>query len=223
MTTFDHDDEAEPLPAGGRAAERHRAHAAEVMADLAGATNASLDTLPEELPVEALVACGSCRLYGAVSPQVDFPIWLAVAGARRIASLLEAATEDANNLPATLADLLAEEAEAAVASLVPVRLDSGAAMIQLQDVVDQTASDFGAVELEAAFDLFVAALDRFDRAIFDRQTELGRLAGTRLLTNFRAMLSTDHREPLPWWLDGRIEDGAIDALVDETLREPPGS
>lgn len=224
MTNFDHDDQTKrPLPVDGQAAARRRAHAAEVMADLAGATEAAIDTLPEQLPVEALVACGCCRLYGGVSPGIDFPVWLATLAADRIANLLNSATEEANHLPEALTGLLPEEAEDTLASLVHARMDSWAAMIQLDDLVERAAGGPAAVKLEAAIDRFVSALDRFDRAIFARQEELGQLTVTHLLTNLRGMLAPEYRDRLPWWLDGRIEDDAIDALVEKTLLVPPGA
>jgi hypothetical protein len=222
MTTFDHDDQTKrPLPVDGQAAARRRAHAAEVMADLAGATQAAIDTLPAELPVEALVACGGCRLYGGVSPGIEFPVWLAAIAADRIAGLLDSATDEANRLPGALAGLLPEESEDLLASLVHARMDSWAGMIQLDDVAEHAAGDPAAATLEAAIDRFAGSLDRFDRAIFARQEELGQLTATRLLTNLRGMLAPEYRDPLPWWLDGRIEDDAIDSLVEKTLLAPP--
>lgn len=200
--------------------ESRRKHAAEVMADLDGATAASLDALPPELPVEALVACGNCLLYAGVPSLLAFPVWLAVAGARRLVSLLGEAAREADHLPDALAGGLPEEAEDAAAGLVQARMDSWAAMLQLDDVAERESGGPGSAPLGAAIDDFDAALERFDRALFARQAELGGLTGTNLFANLRSLLAPAHRDPLPWWLDGRIEDAAIDALVDETIFEP---
>ena len=220
MTTFAHDDPAFELPERGTIAERRRAHAAEVMADLAGATKDSLDSLPQELSVEAAVACGNCRLYGGVAPQIVFPDWLATAAARRLAPLLAQAADDADRLPELWADCTSDEAEDIVAGLLHARMDAWAASLQLDDVAKHVTDDATRSELEAALDAFDITLERLDRAIDRRQDYLSTLAGTRLFSNLRGMLAPEYRDPLPWWLDGRVEakaaevDVAIDTFLD---------
>ncbi|MFM8498122.1 MAG: hypothetical protein ACKOEM_21770, partial [Planctomycetia bacterium] len=210
-------------PADASPAERLRSHAALVMADLAGATEQTLDRLPEELPVEAAVACGHCRLYGGAAPQAVFPAWLATAAARRLVKLLSQATEDTKRLPELWDDSTGEEAEDLVAGLLHARMDSWAALLQLDDVLEHCSDTADRANLEKAFEEFEAALDDFDRALFTRQDYLATLTGTHLLDNFRSMLAAEYRDPLPWWLDGRVEamsaevDAATDRLLDETL------
>jgi len=189
------------------------------MADLDGATAASLDSLPPELPVEALVACGNCLLYAGVPSLLTFPVWLAAAGAHRLVSLLGDATREADDLPATAAASDPVEMENVVAGLVHARMDSWAAMLQLDEVADRAAGEPTASTLESAIDAFDGALDRFDRAMFARQAELGTLTGTNLFANLRSLLAPALRDSLPWWLDGRIEDAAIDSLVDAAIFE----
>ena len=219
MTQFAHDDPAFELPKQGEVTERRRAHAGEVMADLAGATAASLDALPQELPVEAAVACGNCRLYGGVAPQIMFPDWLATAAARRLATLLVQAADDADRLPELWADCTSDEAEDIVASLLHARMDAWAASLQLDDVAEHVDDDAIRSELEAAMDTFDIALERLDRAIDMRQDYLSTLAGTRLLSNLRGMLAPEYHDPLPWWLDGRLEAKAaeVDVAIDKFL------
>jgi hypothetical protein len=210
-------------PAPDSAAEQLQAHAREVMADLAGASAGSLDELPRELPVEAAVACGNCRLYGGVAPQIVFPAWLAEAAARRLILLLDQAERDAARLPELWEESTGDEAEDLVAGLVQARMDAWAALVQLEDVLEHCSDTADREALEAAMDEFEAALDRFDHALFQRQDYLSTLAGTHLLTNFRGMLAAEHSDPLPWWLDGRLEaqvaaiDAETDRLIDEML------
>lgn len=206
-----------PTPPAGR----QLAHAAEVMADLAGVTEDSLNSLPQELPVEAAVACGNCRLYGGAAPQVVFPAWLATAAARRLVALLDQATADTERLPELWDESTGEEAEDFLAGLLHARMDAWAAALQLDEVLDHTADDAARPALEAAIDDFDVALERFDRSLDARQDFLSALAGTRLLENFRRMLAPAHRDPLPWWLDGRLEAeaAAIDARTDDFIAE----
>jgi hypothetical protein len=208
---------------GNEAADGLRAHAAEVMADLAGATAATLDSLPEELPVEAAVACGNCRLFADAAPQIVFPTWLATAAARRLAGLLTQATRDAERLPDLLDACTGDEAEDLVAGLVHARMDSWAASLQLDDVLEHASDDAERSKLEAAIDAFDEALELFDRAMGAHQSSLTMLADTRLLTNLRSMLAPRHRDPLPWWLDGRLEAEAeaMDAATDDLLSGIP--
>jgi len=204
-------------------ADRLRAHAADVLADLAGVTEAELDTLPVELPVEAAVACGNCRLYGGVAPQIVFPAWLAAAAAHRLVSLLDQAAADATHLNDLWDDATSDEAEDLVAGLLHARMDAWAALLQLDDVLACCSDDADRSLLEAALGDFDAALDRFDRALFTRQDYLLTLSGTHLLDNFRGMLAPEFLDPLPWWLDGRVEalaaevDAETDQLIDTTF------
>lgn len=224
MTQFAFEEPAFERPRGDvptAPAGRQLAHAAEVMADLAGVTEDSLNSLPQELPVEAAVACGNCRLYRGAAPQVVFPTWLATAAARRLVALLDQATADAERLPELWDDATGEEAEDLVAGLLHARMDAWAATLQLDEVLDHTADDVARPALEAAIDDFDAALERFDRALDARRDFLCTLTGTRLLENFRHMLVAAHRDPLPWWLDGRLEAeaAAIDARTDDLIAE----
>jgi len=222
MPQFAHDDPAFELPKQEAAAEQRRAHAAEVLADLAGATEESLDSLPQELPVEAAVACGNCRLYSGVSPQIVFPDWLATAAAQRLATLLSHAADDADRLSELWADCTSDEAEDIVAGLIHARMDAWAASLQLDDVVEHIADDATRPKLDAAMAAFDVAIERLDRSLDKRQDYLSTLAGTHLLANLRNMLAPEYRDPLPWWLDGRLESKAeeIDVAIDAFLDTP---
>lgn len=219
---FDEPEFTASAPAPASASEQRRAHAAEVMADLAGVTLEKLAALPAELPVEAAVACGNCRLYAGVSAQMGFPAWLAVAAAGRLVELLDQATADANGLDALLENCPTFEQEDIIAGLLHARMDSWAAMLQLDDVLEYTSDDAARAELETAVDDFYAALDRFDRALFARQRQLGTLTATHLFTNLRHLLAPEWHDPLPWWLDGRLESDAIDQLAEQKIFMPVG-
>lgn len=212
-------------PLDASAADRLRQKAAEVLADLAGAREGDLDSLPQELPVEAAVACGNCRLYGGVAPQVVFPAWLATAAARRLVVLLRQAADDATRLPELWEGCTGDEAEDLIAGLLHARMDSWAASLQLDDVLTHCADETDRAHLEMALEGFESALDAFDSVLFTRQDYLALLAGTHLLVNLRGMLAANHRDPMPWWLDGRLEASAAeidvdaDRLLDQTLFE----
>ncbi|MFM8497576.1 MAG: hypothetical protein ACKOEM_18955 [Planctomycetia bacterium] len=226
MMQFAFEEPSFERPADTSSAERLRVRAAEVMADLAGATEHTLDDLPRELPVEAAVACGNCRLFGGVAPQVVFPAWLATAAARRLVTLLGQATEDATRLPKLWGDSTGDEAEDLVAGLLHARVDSWAALLQFDDVLEHCSDAADRSALEAAMEHFETALDEFDRALFARQDYLATLTGTHLLDNLRGKLAAEFRDPLPWWLDGRLEalaaeiDAETDLQLGETLFEP---
>jgi hypothetical protein len=226
MTQFLFEEPEFRQPGGDAVADQRRAYAAEVMADLAGTTEDSLPSLQPELPVEAAVACGNCRLYAGVNPQIVFPGWLAVAAAERLVGLVDRAAADAARLPDLWGDATGDEAEDVVAGLIHARMDSWAAILQLDDVAEHVADDAARQALATALARLDEALERFDRALDTRQEYLSLLAGTNLLANLRAMLAPQFRDPLPWWLDGRLEaqaeaiDARIDELADEVLYEP---
>ena len=156
-----------------------------------------------------------------------FPAWLATAAARRLVGLLDQAAADATNLPALWDDATGDEAEDVVAGLLHARMDAWAAMLQLDEVLAYCSDDADRDSLEAAVESFEAAVDRFDRVLFTRQDYLATLTGTHLLDNFRHMLAPEFRDPLPWWLDGRLEslpaeiDAETDRLVAVTLGARP--
>lgn len=212
-------------PMHASAADGLRSHAADVMSDLAGIAEDTIASVAAELPVEAAVACGNCRLYGGVAPQVVFPAWLATTAARRLENLLLPAIDDADRLSQLWDDATSDEAEELVAGLLHVRMDSWAALLQLNDVLEHCSNDGDRAALAAATGDLEAAIDRFDRALFARQDYLATLTGSHLLDNFRGMLAPEFRDQLPWWLDGRLEakaaeiDADTDRLLIETLFE----
>lgn len=215
-------------PMAGSPAEHLRAHAAEVMADLDGIAAHEIDSVAAELPVEAAVACGNCRLFAGVAPQVVFPAWLATTAARRLVDLLDDAAADADRLPEMWDDATGDEAEDMVAGLLHARMDAWAALLQIEDVLEHCVDSADRAALEEAMAACETALDHFDRALFAQQDSLATLADTRLLENLRVMLAQEHREPLPWWLDGRLErrgseiDAATDRLLVDALFDEDG-
>ena len=185
--------------------------AIEVMVDLRAAyADGGVSAIPQELPVEAVVACGKCRLYGGATALQPTPVPKSVAvwAAAALVGLLDSAAADAENLPALLEGCTSEEADDILSGLLHARMDAWAASIHLDAVAEESAT--------ASVD---AAIDRFDRALCRREDELSTLASTRLLSNFRSMLAPEYSDPLPWWLDGRLEERAacIEQETDELI------
>lgn len=166
----------------------------------------------EALPVEAAVACGYCRLFAGVPPTTPFPDWLSVPAAERVATLLEASIDDANSLPGRWDAATGEEGDALVCELLEVRMDAWAALETLLAVPESS-------ELSAAIGACEDQLGRFDRALAERVEFLATLATTQLLANWRLSVADRFRYPLPWWLDGTLEEVAVTVERSIAARE----
>lgn len=161
-----------------------------------------LDALPPELFVELLVNGGKHILYSG-RPLLQFvPAWVATLGAMHAIYLLRQATDDANGLEKYLADALPEERMARLQGLLEARMNGWAAAVELVHLQERMWKNSS--QLAVAIDTFEDTLDVFDRA-FEKQSQ--HMAGLpkSVFKNYRAILAPRFLDPLPWWLDGRLE------------------
>lgn len=164
-------------------------------------------TSPANL-AEAVIARGYGRLYGGTQPATELPRAVIAPTAALLAERMSAAERDAAALPVTWSRAAPDEADALVARLLQARMDAWAATAELVAAVD--GLDDAAVA--AAFEDFEDAVDRFDRKLAGRADLLATLVGTAVLDGWRQQLALAHNDPLPWWLDGRLEARA-EAMV----------
>jgi len=181
---------------------------AEVLAEVSTLDPRAPDTFPEALPVEAAVAWGDCLLFTGEVPAGTFPEWLAESAANRLNVLLAEASENASQLPVDWDMSGPDEADDQVIALLEARMNAWAAFETL-DLVPSTAA------LAQPLATCEATLARFDEALADRIDYLATVADTELLTNWRLSLADAFRDPLPWWLDGRLESAAI--IVEHSI------
>ena len=189
-----------------------QSRAAEILSEVAGADSVlKKELLPEVFPVEAAVACGYCRLYGGDPPEFPFPEWLAMPAANRLQVLIEESSADAENLPAAWDAALPDEAEDLVASLLFARMDAWAAF----ETLDAAVEAGGDEALRERIEICQDTLANFDRVLWDRLAFVSTLAETQLLVNWRLSLAAPYRVPLPWWLNGTVEEAAV--AVDRSI------
>lgn len=151
---------------------------------------------------EAVIARGYARLYGGKPPAGGLPQAAFDSAAAALADRMRAAEREAAALPVTWRQAGPDEADALVAHLLQARMDGWAATTELVAAVE-SGSPFASAT--AALETFEDALDRFDRRLAGREDLLATLVGTGVLDAWRRQLAKEHREPLPWWLDGRLE------------------
>jgi|GEM_PF-3315925 len=188
---------------GDELARELRSRVADVFADVAALDPALPESFPQALPVEAAVTWGNCLLFTGEAPWEPFPDWLAVPAVERLTALLGSAIEQAGRLPADWDMAGSDEAEDLVAGLLEARMDSWAAL----EAIDTVGDVPNLVDRIMACEEVLA---QFDRALEGRVEFLATLADTQLLANWRMSLAEPYRDPLPWWLDGRLEATAAE-------------
>jgi len=176
---------------------------------LATAATAPAAGKPVDDLAEAVIARGYARLYGGAPPAGELPQAAFGPAAAALADRMRAAEREAAALPVTWRQAGPDRADALVAHLLQARMDGWAATTEL---VAAAESDSPAASATAALEAFEDALDRFDRRLASREDLLATLVGTGVLDEWRRQLVTEYGEPLPWWLDGRLESRA-EAMV----------
>jgi hypothetical protein len=170
---------------------------------------------------------GRCRLFGvAPGEELDgvLPPHLGLAAANELARILRGRAGDAAQLGERW-DRAVDPAEAdnLCAGLLGTRMEAWAVGIALDEAQLDCAEegDTRAGALAAAIDRVQDALDRFDADLEAQAEVLATITATRLLDNWRAMLAAPHKDNLPWWLDGRLEEVARHSQ-EESVRTLPG-
>lgn len=150
---------------------------------------------------ESVIARGYGRLYGGTESTPALPGFVTAPAAAQLAERMAAAERAAAALPVTSRQSGPEDADALVARLLQTRMDAWAANAELVAAIDGSDDAAGIEALEG----FEDALDRFDRKLAGREDLLATLVGTGVLDGWRRQLAAAYGDPLPWWLDGRLE------------------
>lgn len=174
------------------------AAAAQTLASVTATTGAGKS--PVDL-AEAIIARGYARIYGGTEPTPKLPRFVIAPAAAQLAVRMAAAERAAAALPVTWRQAGPEDADALVARLLQARMDAWAATAELVAASDGS-DDAAAIE---ALEGFEDAVDRFDRKLAGREDLLATLVGTGVLDGWRRELAAAYRDPMPWWLDGRLE------------------
>ena len=171
------------------------------LADAAGRTKVSPAHAPDRRAAfDLAVALGKCRVFG-VRPGADVVLspQAAAQAAVELRDRLERHAEDARALPEILDGAGAWEEEDICLHLVEARTDAWAAMQALDDVYASASGDEGA-GLGDVIDGVLDASEAFDDALRDNPEPLAVAAGTRLLDNWKRLLSPEFQDVPPWWL-----------------------
>ncbi len=165
-------------------------------------------------------ALGYCRLYGVAAGELDgtLPAAEARAAAEHLVGYLASAIRDADELPTRWDDAEQLEGDDLCAELLEARMDAWAVGIALGEALEDATAEAEpeAEALGLAVDRVLEAAQAFDEASRrpDQAALLSTLVHTELLNNWRALLTEEFQSPMPWWLDGSLEevDRRIEAI-----------
>jgi hypothetical protein len=159
------------------------------------------------------VALGECRLFGVSLPDDlggVMPTSLGLAAARQLQSYLDQWVEQARALEQRWAERDPVAGEDLCLEVVETRMEAWAAFVAVDEAYadclgerDPLAGRF-AGQLDAVLD----RLEAWDGLLQQHVVLLSVAADTQLLGNWRANLAGNFRQPLPWWLDGCLEEAA---------------
>jgi hypothetical protein len=169
---------------------------------------------------------GFCRLYGISLPSdlktrlpTPLPVELLVPGIIEALRILEAATEDSRAIPDRFDNSESLEDRSHCTSLLHLLMELWAIFI----VVDEEYQ-YGLRDQQSFSSPFSTWMRRLLDAYSALDGELQRDEQLRLLSvatelplleNWRKMLAEPYRDPLPWWLDGTLEEAA--ARIEERV------
>jgi hypothetical protein len=170
---------------------------------------------------------GWCRLLAIDLGQLpgSLPIPRALAAARAQTDELICWGRDASDLSAHWSRCDdPEEAEALCVRQLERRMDAWASYIVLDAVYLECLEDRDEREhlVTAAVNELVDRLSAFDRALQGEMELLSLVCNSTLLDSWRHSLAPPFRDPLPWWLDGRLERAAKEAQ-ERALASLPGA
>lgn len=175
---------------------------------------------------ELAAALGRCRLFG-VAPGDDLDgtltTPLALAAARVLRDLLESGITDARELGERWdAAAEAHAAEDLCLNLLESRMECWAAYLAIDEAYAECmeAQDTDLGGFTGILDSLLAAIETFDQELQRQSGLLSVAAETELLQNWRNLLAAPYREPLPWWLDGSLEEAAR-RVQQEALTSQP--
>jgi hypothetical protein len=149
---------------------------------------------------EAVIGRGYGRLFGGAEPTTGLPQSVITPACTALGQRIVEAERAASALRVTWGHAGRDQADAVLAGLLQTRMDAWAATAELVAAIDGS-DDAAATVLDQLED----AVDRFDRKLADQEDLLATLVGTGVLDGWRRELAAAYRDPLPWWLDGRLE------------------
>ena len=154
---------------------------------------------------------GYCRLYGIVVPEEldgSLPASTAVSAIRILMTVMHDAMQDADAY-AERWELCRsqEEMELLACDLLRVRMHAWSIFVAIDEAAVATARDQDpdTDDIERMIEVLVDAIQRFDVALRRDEELLISALETRLIENWRSMLSDEYQMALPWWLDGTLE------------------
>jgi hypothetical protein len=155
------------------------------------------------------VVLGNCRLRGLDLGPEDGTLLVpsALAGGRRLASLLPNWAQKARELESRLARLEGEvETNDLCFDLLEARMEAWAAFVAIDEAYHGCALARSAqhAEFTALIDQLLDRTEELDREMQEQLDLLSLVARYPLLDNWRRALKPPYSEALPWWLDGRL-------------------
>lgn len=177
----------------------------------------TLEDAPAQSRAAALrlaVAIGRCRLFDVEAGEMDglLPANAATAAAAELAVVLERERDDAISFPRRFDDADPFEAEDLCEGVLEQRMSAWAAFVAIEEAYEdaEDSADPNLAALQSAIEDALTSLERFDDLLTQDEflSLLSVATASRLLDNWRAMLAPPHRDPLPWWLDGTLEEVA---------------
>jgi hypothetical protein len=172
----------------------------------AGAFDAEVD----EAAFRLALALGEAQLFGVALGEDDgiLPAATAIAAARGLVAVIEQGLGLVESLGQSWDEArTGSEAEDLAAGLLEMRMKVWAAYEAVAEAEREAVADQDSqvADLSDRLDAAAGRIIELDEAL---QAELGILstiADLPLLENWRRMLAAPHRDPMPWWLDGRLE------------------
>lgn len=158
---------------------------------------------------DLLVAYGRCVVHDVpVVRPAALTSDAAILGASDLTREIERATSDIGASMDRWRDADDQvEGDAIVAGLLKLRMDAWCGAEALERLAEEAGRDAGSRLRNAVKPLHEAAR-AYSQLLDDNVDILSTAVGTPLLREWRAMLPARH-DPLPWWLDGTLEEAAI--------------
>jgi hypothetical protein len=169
--------------------------------------------------VAVISALGFCRIYGITLPldlktplTSPLPVELLAPAIAGMLHMLESATDDARTLPARFDNSEPLEDRSHCTSILHSLMELWAMYIVVDDEYQHNLNEGSDNFFNALMHQLLAAFSSLDAEVQrDEQKHLLSIATELpLLDNWRKMLAEPYCEHLPWWLDGTLEEAAVE-------------
>jgi hypothetical protein len=159
------------------------------------------------------VVLGHCRLEAVELDELDgsLPEPIALAACRHFVRIVPAWCEDARRLDKCLLpgqDQMEENEQCF--ELLEARMQAWAVYVAIDEAYQVSVEDRSPrpVLFGQSLDEVLDRVQEFDLELQTRIDLLARIARYHFLENCRRALAPEYSDPLPWWLDGRLEEEA---------------